>query len=208
MSQSVASRWATVFALALVVVSAANVRGDDWVTIWDGKNEKDWTIPENPKSFTVEDGAFVAKGPRSHAFYVGDKKPFTNFEFQADVMTKENSNGGIFIHTKEQKEGWPAQGFECQVNNTYKPDPQKTGGLYNTVKVLEPPAKDNEYFKYYVKVEGKHVTVKINDKVVVDYDQPADKEKEPKLSSGTFALQAHDPGSTVYYKNIKVKRLP
>ncbi len=28
------------------------------------------------------------------------------------------------------------------------------------------------------------------------------------LGSGTFALQAHDPASTVYYKSIKVKRLP
>jgi hypothetical protein len=26
-----------------------------------------------------------------------------------------------------------------------------------------------------------------------------------KLSSGTIALQAHDPGSLVYYRNIRVK---
>ncbi len=30
---------------------------------------------------------------------------------------------------------------------------------------------------------------------------------ERKLSSGTFALQAHDPGSKVHFKNIRVKRL-
>ena len=28
------------------------------------------------------------------------------------------------------------------------------------------------------------------------------------LSSGTFALQGHDPKSKVYYKNILVKVLP
>jgi hypothetical protein len=28
------------------------------------------------------------------------------------------------------------------------------------------------------------------------------------LSSGTFALQAHDPGSEVRYRNIKVRMLP
>jgi hypothetical protein len=28
-----------------------------------------------------------------------------------------------------------------------------------------------------------------------------------KLAEGTFALQGHDPGSTVRYKNIRVKRL-
>jgi len=28
------------------------------------------------------------------------------------------------------------------------------------------------------------------------------------VAGGTFALQAHDPGSEVHYKNIRVKRLP
>jgi len=29
-----------------------------------------------------------------------------------------------------------------------------------------------------------------------------------RLSSGTFALQGHDPESTVYFRNIRVKPLP
>ena len=64
-------------------------------------------------------------------------------------------------------------------------------------------------------VEGKHVVVKINGKVTADYtEEPEklaqDKTIEPgrRIGEGTFALQAHDPGSTVYYRNIRVKRLP
>ena len=55
----------------------------------------------------------------------------------------------------------------------------------------------------------------INDKVTADYTEDPEalaKEKgmEPgrRVGEGTFALQAHDPGSTVLYRNIKVKRLP
>jgi hypothetical protein len=73
--------------------------------------------------------------------------------------------------------------------------------------VLEAPAKDDEWWTQHIIVQGKHVVVKINDKTVVDYMEPDDKQ-QPKTSSGTFALQAHDPGSTVYYRNIRVKRLP
>jgi hypothetical protein len=29
-----------------------------------------------------------------------------------------------------------------------------------------------------------------------------------KLTEGTMAIQAHDPKSVVYYRNIRVKRLP
>lgn len=181
---------------------------DGWVTIFDGKSLEGWRINENPQSWSVKDGAIVANGPRSHLFYVGDPRPFVNFEFKADVMTRPGSNSGIYFHAKFLKKGFPIQqGYECQVNNSHG-DPQKTGGLYNTVKVLKAPAKDNEWFTQHIIVKGKRVIVKINGKTVVDYTEPEGKEKPPGLSQGTFALQAHDPGSTVYYKNIRVKRLP
>ena len=123
-----------------------------------------------------------------------------------EVMTKPGSNGGIFIHTQYQDEGWPAWGYESQVNNT-QGDPQKTGGLYNTVKILEAPAKDNQWWTHHITVKGKRVIVKIDDKVVVDYIEPDDVEGTVRLSKGTIALQAHDPGSTVYFRNIQLKPL-
>jgi hypothetical protein len=156
----------------------------------------------------------VANGERAHAYYVGDDKPFKDFHFVAEVMTKPHSNGGIYFHTQWQDEGWPATGHECQVNNSYDKDPQKTGGIYNVAKNLEAPAKDDEWFKYEIIVKGNHVVVKIDDKVTADYTEDAealakDKKIEPgrRIGEGTFALQAHDPGSTVLYRNIRVKRL-
>ena len=38
-------------------------------------------------------------------------------------------------------------------------------------------------------------------------DEQAGKPFERKLNEGTFAFQAHDPGSTIMYKNVRVKRL-
>lgn len=189
---------------------------EGFVTIFDGKSLDGWKkSTDNPNSMQLKDGAIVANGPRCHLFYVGDSQPFKNFDFKCEVMTKANSNGGIYFHTKYQPDNWPAQGHECQVNNTFAKDPQKTGGVYKVAKVLEAPAKDNEWFKYEIIVEGKHVIIKINDKVTADYTEDAAalaKEKgiEPgrRVGEGTFALQAHDPGSTVMYRNIKVKRLP
>ncbi|MEQ8784917.1 MAG: DUF1080 domain-containing protein [Pirellulaceae bacterium] len=199
-------------ALLVAVVSLATHAADKeseegFVSLTDGKSFDGWKRVENKDSWTLEDGAFKANGPRSHLFYVGDDKPFKNFELKVDVMTRANSNGGIYFHTKFQPEGWPSAGYESQVNNTHR-DPQKTGGLYNTAKVLEAPAKDDEWFTQHIIVEGKHVVVKIDGKTVVDFTEPDDREGPVKLSEGTFALQAHDPGSTVYFKNIRAKRLP
>jgi hypothetical protein len=209
-------------AASLLILSASILSAQDkkpdahgFATIFDGKSLDGWKISENPETFKLTDGALVANGPRAHAYYVGDEKPFKNFHFIAEVMTKPNSNGGIYFHTKWQDTGWPAQGHECQVNNSYARDPQKTGGVYHVAKVLEAPAKDNEWFKYEIIVEGNKTTVKINDKVVTEYTESAETlAKVPKsdtgrrMSEGTFALQAHDPNSTVLYRNIRVKRLP
>jgi hypothetical protein len=209
---------ATILASLTAAIAADEKKpdADGFTTIFDGKSLDGWKkAAENEDSIQLKDGAIVAQGPRSHLFYVGDEKPFKNFHFVCEVMTKANSNGGIFFHTKYQERNWPAQGHECQVNNTFKPDPQKTGGVYKVAKVLEAPAKDDEWFKYEIIVEGKHVIVKINDKVTADYTEDPQKLAQEKgmepgrrVGEGTFALQAHDPGSTVLYRSIRVKRLP
>lgn len=193
------------------VAGAADSKEEGFVQLFDGKSFDGWKINENKDSWKIEDGAFVAKGERSHLFYVGDEKPFVNFELRVDVKTEPHSNGGIYFHTKYQDQGWPKYGFEAQVNNTYDKDPQKTGSLYAVKPVLEKNVDDNVWYTETIIVKGKNVKIKINDKVVVDYDEPADKKAGEdftrKIDQGTFALQAHDPGSRVHFKNIRVKRL-
>jgi hypothetical protein len=207
-----------VFALALTLVSltqfnwAADSKEEGFVQLFDGKSLNGWKINENPESWKLKDGEIVANGNRSHLFYVGDGnvKPFVNFELRVDVMTEPGANGGIYFHTKYQDQGWPKYGFEAQVNNS-QGDPKRTGSLYGVVDVLDKNVPDNKWYTETIIVKGKHITIKIDDKVVVDYEEPADKKAGEdftrKIEEGTFAFQAHDPGSTIHYKNVRVKRL-
>jgi hypothetical protein len=195
--------------------SAADPDKDGWVTIFDGKSLDGWKINESPDTWTLQDGMLVAKGPRSHAFYVGDEKPFVNFELKVDVKAGPHSNGGIYFHTRYQDEDWPKYGHEAQVNNTYAHDPKKSGSLYGIVDVLYQNIPDDTWWTEHVIVRGNHITIKLNDKVVVDHEEPADQpafsdkfERRLTKGGGTFALQGHDPDSTVYYRNVRVKRLP
>ncbi len=183
----------------------------DWVSMFDGKTLKGWKANENNESFWVRDGCIVANAPgRCHLFYQAEK-PFKNFEFKAQVLTLPHSNAGVYFHTRFQKEGWPKGGFECQINNTYH-DPKKTASLYGVVDCPESPAKDDEWFDLYLKVEGKRVITKVNEKMIVDWTQPDGWKKGSNfdriLGEGTFALQGHDPGSTVLFRHLMVKRLP
>ena len=182
-----------------------------FVSIFDGKSFEGWKpAKEHPETWKIEDGALVTHGERCHLFYVGDAKPFKNFELKVDVMTEPNSNGGIYFHTRYQEVEWPKYGFECQVNVSHG-DWKKTGSLYDVVNVPSSPAKDNQWWTQHITVQGRKVTVKINDQLLYEYTQPLGaqpgKDFTRVLDEGTFALQAHDPNSVVRYKNIRVKRL-
>jgi hypothetical protein len=183
---------------------------DEWISLFNGKDLSGWKVGENPESVSVRDGQIVVFGPRAHAFYVGTngEATFKNFHCKAEVKTTPGSNSGVYFHTKYQENGWPNRGYEAQVNNSHT-DPKRTGGLYNVKDNYRDVAKDNEWFEYEIIVEGKHIVVKIDGKTVSDYTEPAELDRrDRRLSSGTFALQAHDPKSTVYYRNIRVKKLP
>jgi hypothetical protein len=177
-----------------------------WISLFDGKSLDGWKINENPASFKVEDGAIVVNGNRSHLFYMGTVMyhNFKNFQFKATVKTMPGSNSGMYFHTVFQDEGFPTEGYEIQVNNSHT-DWRRTGSVYGIQDVKEAPAKDNEWFTQEITVQGKKITVKVDNKVINEYTEPAEGGKRP---TGTFALQGHDPKSKVYYKDIMVKPLP
>ena len=229
----------TLSALAGLMLSAASFAADEidgWTSLFNGKDLTGWKSNEEvPGVFTVENGELKVSGGRAHLFYVGPngEAKFRSFELKLKVKTTAGSNSGVYIHTVYQDKGWPDAGYECQVNSTHT-DPKKTGSLYGVINILallegqkEPeggkhikvplaPSKDDEWFDYDIKVEGKHITLKVNGQVTVDFVEPEgwDPAKElknmpgRKLAEGTIAIQGHDPKSTTYYKDIYIKPMP
>ena len=219
-------------------VVADHHKAGEWTSLFDGKTLEGWkSSPDNPAAFSVVDGTLKVNGKRAHLYYVGKggKASFKNFELKAKVKTLANSNSGIYIHTAFQDKGWPAKGYEVQVNTTHR-DPKKTGSLYAVENIFvdgkaipeggiskdkggtnhhrkEPPSKDGEWFDYHVTVKGKTITIKVNGETTVKFTEPEGwKGPSPNtpgrvLGEGQIALQAHDPGSTVFYKDIQIKEL-
>lgn len=192
---------------------------DGWTPLFDGRTLNGWTATA-PGSFRVRDGAILADGPRAHLFYTGPVRnaKFKNFELKADVKTQPLCNSGIYFHTLFQPEGWPAKGFEVQVNNTATGERgylerKKSGSLYQVRNVYKAFARDGEWFNLHIAVRGKQVQVRLNGTLLVDYVEPDPPVLVPKapgrvLAAGTFALQCHDPGSKAAFRNILVRPLP
>jgi len=199
---------ASLLALALPALAADPAAG--WVSLFDGKTLDGWKANEKPATFSVQNGEIVVRGDRAHLFYDGpvQNHDFKNFEVKMDILTKKGANSGFYIHTEFQPEGWPAKGYEIQVNNTHT-DPKKGAGLYGVKDNATAPAKDDEWYTMSITVEGKRIVTKVNGVVIVDYtEDESASSKGRRLSHGTFAIQGHDPGSEVHFKNILVRPLP
>lgn len=189
--------WAVLFCAAALAI-ADDAKNAGWQSIFDGKTLDGWKASEKPENWTVEDGAIVGRGTRSHLFYMEEE--FEDCEFKADVKIKKGGNSGMYFRARFMP-GWP-NGYEAQVNNSGR-DPKRTGSLYNFVDVRQQLIPDDTWWTQHIIVKGNHIIIKVNDEVVVDFV-----DENNTYQKGYLALQQHDPGTVVQYKNLKVKRLP
>jgi hypothetical protein len=58
-----------------------------------------------------------------------------------------------------------------QLNSTAK-EKRKTGSLYAVLNLARSPVDESQWFQLRVTVNGKHITIHLNDQPVVDYTEP------------------------------------
>jgi hypothetical protein len=172
--------------------------GSGWVSMFNGKNLDGWKANERPEVWTVRDGAIVGDGDRSHLFWM--KEECENCEFKASVKISDKGNSGMYFRAAFGP-GWP-KGYEAQVNSTH-PDPVKTGSLYNFVKVFDRLVEPDTWFTQDIIADGNHIIIKVNDKTTADYV-----DEKNSFTKGYLALQQHNQGSVVMYKDLMFRRLP
>lgn len=168
-----------------------------WIRLFDGKTLSGWKTFD-PGGWSIDaEGNLVGKGPRSHLF---SPNTYRNLEFKAEAKLNAKGNSGMYFRAKLMP-GWP-NGYEAQVENT-SPDPQRTGSLYNRAKMLEQLIPDDTWWTQHIIAIGNRVIIKVNDKIVVDFV-----DEKQSFVEGHLALQQHDPGSVVHYRNVMVRPLP
>ncbi len=166
-------------------------------------------MPKHGSLVDVDSNTIVVEGPQSNLFYAGpiDGGDFKNFEFKVDVYTHPGSASGVYFHTRYKEEGPPTFGYEAQINAS-RAGESKTGSLVGASDVDTAPHGDNEWFNYYIKVEGNKVTVKVNGETVNEFTEPADTEGPASLRRGTIGLESVGSDSHVLFRNPMIRLLP
>jgi len=221
------NRTASCLLLALLIGTASTLAADSpngpWISLFNGRDLSGWKANVHPESFRVENGAIRAHSlkDRSHLFYAdtgsNDFVRFKNFELRVTARGETNANSGIFFHTDysvRDEVNHLARGYEVQLHTSPK-EKKATGSLYDVVDIEKSPVDPSQWFEVYVRVEGKHIVIKLNGQTTVDYTEPENPVRSPQRkgrlldpNGGGIALQAHDPGSVFYFKEILLRELP
>ena len=117
--------------------------------------------------------------------------------FRAEAKLNNGGNSGVCCRA-EFGPRW-TKGYESEVNNS-PTDPVRTGSLYGIVKIFDKLVDDDTWWTQNIRAEGQHIVIKVNGKVVVDH-----METKNLYTSGYLALQQHDPGSVVHYRNLRMR---
>lgn len=132
-------------------------------------------------------------------------KDYGDFELYVDWKIEKNGDSGIYLRGTPQVQIWDAEQSDRNAIGS--------GGLFNNKKNPSKPSicadkPAGEWNTFYIKMIGEKVTIKLNDKLVVDdvvLENYWERDK-PIYSTGAIELQNH--GNTLYFRNIFVRELP
>jgi len=172
---------------------------DGKVIAYEGKLKDGKVVP----LWRVEDGILIGSGPASHLF--SERGDYQNLQFRVEAQINDGGNSGQYVRTQFGP-GFP-KGYEAQINATH-PDGVRTGSRWwpQAKEVMvrgNAPHKPDEWFTQEVTADGDHIVTAVNGKKIVDWKDP-----RATYQKGHFALQVHDPGTTVKFRKIEVKELP
>lgn len=154
------------------------------------------------KHWRAENGILVFDGQGQN---ICTAKEYGDFELLVDWKIEPKGDSGIYLRGTPQVQIWdPDDGDRNRVGS---------GGLFNNKQNPSAPLvrADNpvgQWNTFYIKMVGDRVTIKLNDKLVVDnvvLENYWEREK-PIYATGAIELQNH--GNTLYFRNIHVRKLP
>ena len=179
-----------------------------WVSLMSGKSLRGWKIDGNKKAFAYEGDTLLLTG-RSTLYYTGKihEGKFKNFELLAQLKTEPDAVAALWFHSGN------ASGYQVLINNTpTSEEHRKTGSLSCVRNIYKSMANDDQWFTLYMKVVQKHVVIKVNDMVVVDYVEPNEpyrtaENRGMRFAYGSFAISNYADRS-VMLNSLQIRPLP
>jgi hypothetical protein len=171
-----------------------NMPPDGFTALFNGKDISNWKdADKQADSWKVQDGILIYTGKGGKNLTTA--KDYKDFELWVDWKIGKGGDSGIYVRGAPQIQIWDnKEGSGGLWNNA--------GGAPGKVPLVVADKPVGEWNTFYIKMIGPKVTVKLNDKLVVDNADMLGGKVKPE---GTIELQIH--GNPLAFKNVYVKEL-
>jgi hypothetical protein len=215
---------------------SAGEKKDGWKLLFDGKTLKGWHAynAKTPGSaWIIEDGAVKLNVPeragnkaKNGGDIVTDEMVNGDFEFKAEWKVSKYANSGIFFFVDENptNKNMHTSGLELQVidDKIYEGAKENTHRASDFFGIANARLREGnpqgEWNKVHFIVKNGKLTVYQNEFIVQEHDLNGADWKQRVANSGLKAapigkgiykgrIGLQDWGSTVWYRNIKLRRL-
>jgi hypothetical protein len=194
--------------LAFAQASKPKLPGEDWVSLFNGKDLAGWIKIGNEK-WEAEENTIHGYATTKQYGYLQTEKDYTDFQLSLKFKCEGDGNSGVFFHVRF-KPGTPdvIQGPQFEIDCTIG---KHTAGIYDVGRQwLVWPAPENEtvvrpddWNEYLLKVDGNRYVARLNGVLMVDYTDP-----KPFGADGGIALQLHSGGrGNMRFKDIWIRDL-
>ncbi len=182
-------------------------RAEGWEPLFDGRSLRAWsTLMPDWEAWTVADGAIHCRGGRNGQ-WLRSQKRYGSFVLRLEFKIAPGGNSGVFVWSP--LDGRSSRfGMEVQIRGLHRPeiDEDTTGAIYDAL----PPRADaskppGDWNTLEIRCEKSQVTVRVNDRIVQDFDADAVPRLKGRLRRGVIGLQDH--GDPVWFRHIRVKEL-
>lgn len=129
--------------------------------------------------------------------YLATTKLYRDFQLQMYVRPSKHSNGGIYLRCPN---GPGTDHYEIQIHDV-EGAVYPTGSLYGIRRATWPRIEPEQWFLLQVRMLGDHCLVRVDGDTVVDYRGLTN------LAAGPVALQAHQQGKWIEYRDIRIQSL-
>ncbi len=177
----------------------------------DGGFQKHGWNHYGPGHFTLdhETGILTSHGGMGLLWYAAET--FGDFTLRLEFMTSVlEANSGIFVRVPDVpvSDDYIYHSFEIQIDAAAAEGIHQTGGVYDAEAPSEERAKPpGEWNDLEVSFVGDRITVELNGARVVDWVAEPRGKVEDFTARGYIGLQNHDVATSVYFRNVRVKKL-
>lgn len=161
-------------------------------------------------TWTVNDGVLTTVGGPGCLEY--QDKQFADFILQLEVRTKlRHTNGGVFFRAMPGAfmNGYEAQIYNrCHDDDASRPWTWATGAIDDRQNARRLASRDGEWFHYTILAVGDRIATWVNGVQTVSWQDDRKEHENPRLgkrtNAGTLQLQAHDAGTEIEFRNIRI----